>query len=138
MGLAAVARCSIFTVAAQAAAFLVSAVAPFAPPAAAQPEDNITRANRGAYTASMKCFVVLGVLKGDAERDSKPDAALAYEKKARQSFDYALQLGEKLGLSGTHVEEDFSFAQSKELPKLLFDRSYFRAEAATCQALGLL
>ncbi len=104
----------------------------------AQESDPIQRGNRLAYDASIKCFVLIGMLVGDAKDDGKADLAATYDQKARRSFDFALQLGEKLGLTGTHVTEDFGLAQTRELPKLVKDKSYFQSSATTCKALGLL
>jgi hypothetical protein len=100
--------------------------------------DSATQADRSAYQAAMKCFVVVGMLVGDAKDNGKPELSADYDTKARRSFDFAVQLGHKIGLSGEEISEDFGLAQSRELPKLVANKSYFRSEAATCKALGLL
>ena len=118
---------------------LIAMVALLPAVAGAQSDDDAAqRGNRQAYEASIKCFVVLGMLVGDAKDAGKPELAATYDRQARQSFDFALQLGGKLGLTGTHMNEDFGMAQTNELPKLVKDKAYFRSSAATCKALGLL
>jgi hypothetical protein len=105
----------------------------------AQPaEDAITRGNRLAYEASMKCYVANGVARSDAQDKGKADLTALYEAKARQSFDIAVKLGGVLGYPGSHINEDFGLAETRELPKMVADVAYFRAAASTCKAMGLM
>ena len=105
---------------------------------AAAGEDAMTRANRSAYEAAMTCFVANGIVTGDKRQSGDKKQEAVFEAKARQSFDIAVQLGHKLGYSGTHINEDFGLAQAREIGRLMTDSAYFRRTAATCKALGLM
>lgn len=115
----------------------VLALALLAPPAGAS-EDAPTRANRMAYEAAMKCFIANGIVTADMRREGNKMQEAAFEARARQSFEIAVKLGDKLGYSGTRVNEDFGLAQTRETVRLMNDGAYFKRTAATCKALGLM
>lgn len=98
----------------------------------------LQRANRMAYDAAIKCFVAASVATGEREDAGDRDAATRYEHSARKSFDTASALGEKLGFSGSRINQDFGMAQAAQLPKLVRDLNYYRDTAAMCRALGLM
>jgi len=101
-------------------------------------EDATTRANRSAYQAALKCFVANGIAVGDARDARNAERANASDTMARKSFDTAKKLGSLLGYSGDRMQQDFSLAQTYELPRMMKDLSYYRDAAATCKALGLM
>jgi hypothetical protein len=100
-------------------------------------DDAVRKANGMAYELALKCFVANGVARGNS-RDAHDDASAAsFEKRARQSFDIAGALGDKLGYSGNRQTADFSFAQSEFLPKFVMDRKYLERTEETCKSVGL-
>lgn len=105
---------------------------------AARAEDAVTRANRMAYAAAMKCFVVNGIARGDQQDAHDEAKAASFERMARKSYDAAVKLGNALGYSGSRMDQDFGMAQTYELPKMLKDTGYYRSSATTCKALGLM
>jgi hypothetical protein len=94
-------------------------------------------ADRPAYEFAMKCFVANGVARGNNRDVGQTAQANAYEARARGSFDVASKLGNKLGYSGDHINQDFGMAQTEELPKMVKDRGYLNHTTATCEAAGL-
>ena len=110
----------------------------FAATAADGADDAVTRANRSAYGAAMRCFVADGIARGDQQDAGNEAKAAAFEAKARKSFDTAVKLGNLLGYSGSRVNQDFGMAQTYELPKMIKDTTYYRKAVATCKALGLM
>ncbi|MDP1735992.1 MAG: hypothetical protein Q8L23_00975 [Caulobacter sp.] len=120
-------------------AALAVACALCAGPAAAQSgADATARANRMAYDAAMKCFVANGHAIGLRERAGDTVKAAYYETRARLSFDTAMKLGAVLRLSGSRIDQDFRLAQTRELPPMVTDETYFLDAVATCKALGLM
>jgi len=104
-----------------------------------QPKAAPPPANRMAYEAAIKCFIINGVATGERQRAGDKAKATSHEAAARRSFDLATQLGGRLGLSGTRINQDMSLAQTVELPRFTAsDLTYYREVAATCKALGLL
>lgn len=101
-------------------------------------EDAAAHANRVAYDAAMKCFIADGILTADKRRQGNKAGEAAFEAKARQSFEVAVQLGQKLGYSGTRVNEDFGLAQTRETARLMSDTAYFHQTANMCKVLGLM
>lgn len=120
-------------------ALLVATFAITAVPAMAQAgDDAATRADRMAYQSLMKCFVANGVVVGDA-RDAHDTAKEAkFDAKAHEAFDLAVQVGQKLGRSGSHIDADFGMTQARELPRMVKDPAYFKEAVSTCRALGLM
>ncbi|HEY4942286.1 MAG TPA: hypothetical protein VII56_12735 [Rhizomicrobium sp.] len=101
-------------------------------------DDAVARANAMAYEASMKCFVANGHAIGLRKRAGDEAKAALSEAKARQSFDTAQKLGRLLGFSDDRINQDFALAQTRELPPMVTDDSYFLKAVATCKALGLM
>src|ERR1700741_1780461 len=87
-------------------------------------EDAMTRANRMAYQSVMKCFVASGYASDERRRAGDPAKADSYRAQARNSFDLAYTVGEKLGLSDKQVGRDLNFYQDTELPKFIGDKPY--------------
>ena len=101
-------------------------------------DDAVSKANSMAYEAAIKCFIADGILTGDEREKGDKAKEATFEAKARQSFETAEKLGDALGYSGTHVNEDFGLAQAREMAKLMYDSAYFKRTAQTCKALGLM
>jgi hypothetical protein len=121
------------------AAALATAVAILLAPAVARAQDDaVTRANRMAYEASMKCFVANGRAMGLRKRAGDVAMTRYYEDKSRQSFDTAVKLGLSLDRDRDQIEQDFSIVQVRELPEIIRNDGYFRDAIATCKALGLM
>ena len=106
--------------------------------ASAQDDPATTQANRAAYQAAMKCFVVAGTATGERRDAGDTAKAEMYETKARKAFDTAVRLAGMLGYDRDKVDQDFGLAQAQELPKMVKDIDYYRRSAATCRAIGLL
>jgi hypothetical protein len=106
--------------------------------AAGSTDDAVARANRSAYQAAMKCFVADGVALGDARDAADTGKQSGYDAMARKSFDAAKKLGSLLGYTGERMDQDFSLAQTYELPRMMKDVAYFRQAAAVCKAIGLM
>lgn len=100
-------------------------------------QDAVSTANRNAYDLAMKCFVAYGTARGNEQDAGNASEASGYESHARQSFDIAVALGDKLGFTGGRQNEDFGMAQSRELPKFVQDRAYLKSTLTTCKSAGL-
>jgi hypothetical protein len=103
----------------------------------ASADDAVTRANRGAYDWAVKCFVANGSARGTSNDAGDTAKAAAFERRARASFDTASALADKLGYSGSRLDQDLGLAQAQELPKFVRDITYLRNTLATCKGLGL-
>jgi hypothetical protein len=100
--------------------------------------DNLTtQANRLAYDLAVKCFVANGVARGNSRAAHDEASAAKFEKRARQSFDVAGALGDKLGYSGNRQTADFEMAQSEFLPKFVTNPADLRQIEKTCESVGL-
>jgi hypothetical protein len=104
---------------------------------AAIADDAATRASHAAYELAMKCFVANGVARGDSRDAHDETSATAFEKRARESFDIAGALGDKLGYSGNRQSADFGMAQTDLLPKFVMDKAYLRQTENMCKSAGL-
>jgi len=92
-----------------------------------------------AYEHAMKCFIANGHASGVLARSgASPKTIDAYEVSARQAFDAALKLGGALGYSKQRITEDFGLTQTRELPPLVSDATYYSKAKATCRSLGLM
>jgi hypothetical protein len=91
-----------------------------------------------AYESAMRCFITNGLIAGDERRNGDSAKQEAFEAKARESFDIATRAGDALGYSGTHVNQDFGLAQTREMPRLLTDKAYFKQTVTLCKKLGLM
>jgi hypothetical protein len=100
-------------------------------------EDAVVRANRNAYALAVKCFVADGTARGNNHDAGDEASASAFEKRARQAFDIASALADKLGYSGGRFNQDLGLAQTQELPKLVSNHVYFQETVATCKSVGL-
>jgi hypothetical protein len=120
------------------AAALLTGFCAFAPASADSTDDAVTRANRMAYDAAMKCFVANGYASDERRKAGDLAKSAAYGTKARASFDLAYAAGEKIGLSDDQISRDMDYAQETELPRFIRDQRYLLETAATCKALGLM
>ena len=94
--------------------------------------------DRQAYGYAIKCFVVNAVAAdNDRERGNAVRAA-AFDAKSKHSFDGAVTIGRKLGLSNRQMNHDFDEAQAVELPHMVRDATYYESEIGTCKALRLM
>ncbi len=104
----------------------------------ASASDATTQARRTAYEFAMTCYVAYGTARGNAlDVGRKPEAA-TYEARSRKAFNMAVNLGNALGYSGTHENEDFGLAEARELPKFVKDRAYLNQTLTACQSAGVL
>lgn len=99
--------------------------------------DPTTKANRMAYEASMKCFVVDTRLSALRRRAGDEAKSTYYDDRSKAAFDAAVALGQKIGRRKDEIERDFNIVQVRELPELLRDDGYMRSAIAACKALGL-
>lgn len=95
-------------------------------------------ADRQAYDAAMKCFVVIGNAVGERQRAHDAAKANSYEQKAHATWEVALKLGRNLGISGPQIADDFEAMRLREQRRLVSDADYNRQAAATCKAMGFL
>ncbi len=109
----------------------------FSAASAGKADDANARSTRMAYDIAMKCFVANGVARGNNRDLGKTAEAAKYEANARQSFNAASNLGDKLGYSGTRINQDFGMAQADQLPKLVKDAAYLERTLAMCGSAGL-
>lgn len=106
--------------------------------AAQSTSDATTRANRGAYDLALKCFVANGNARAERQAAGDDASAASYEAYARRSFDAAVFLGQRLGYTGSRINQDFGLTETRELPSMVADPSYARQAAAMCKSAGLM
>lgn len=107
------------------------------PATAAHTEDAVTAANRTAYGIAMQCFVADGVASGDSEDAGDQAKAVAFDAKAKRSFDAAMNLGDALHYSDTRVNRDMGIAQAAELPRMVKDKAYLKRTLDLCATANL-
>ena len=100
--------------------------------------DAAEHANRLAYQAAMKCFVVNGRAANLRKKAGDVAGEQSYEAKASHAFDAAVTLGLKLSRNRDQIDADFSLVQVRELPELVRSDAYLRDAATTCKAMGLM
>ena len=93
---------------------------------------------QGAYELAMKCFVASGHARMDRHAANDMEGASRYEGKEKRAFDMASKLGEQLGYSKDHIQDDYKAAMDRELPRLMYEPGYFAQTATQCRAYGLM
>jgi len=95
-------------------------------------------ANGSAYDVALKCAVANGVAEQDEHDAGHPQRVVEFEQKSHRSFDLAVSLGGKIGLSNEQIQRDLDAAKDNELPRMMRDQSYYLGIVSTCKAVGLM
>lgn len=103
-------------------------------PAAANESADI----RKAYEGAVRCFVANGHLVATFRERGDAANSKLFTDRAQRAHQAAGGYGSFLRLTKSQMEQDFSTASDRELPKLMTDPRYLTSVAAACKRDGLM